>query len=66
MVFTTAEPTTAEPTTAVFGLCTRKWRIFALEGDPPTITRILLSTVFFKSQNLRKAGTFCIQTLAFK
>ena len=26
--------TTEDPTTAIFGLCTRKWGIFALVGDP--------------------------------
>ena len=26
--------TTVDPTTAIFGLCTHKWGIFALVGDP--------------------------------
>ena len=26
--------TTANPTTTIFGLCARKWGIFALVGDP--------------------------------
>ena len=31
---TYAKTTNAVPTTAVFGLCTCKWGIFALVGDP--------------------------------
>ena len=50
--------TTEVPTTTIFGLCTRKWGIFGLVGDPPTVllTWILFNKVFFKSQNPCKVG----------
>ena len=48
--------TTANPITVDFGLCTRKWGIFALV----LLTWSLRNTVFYKSQNPRKAGTLCI------
>ena len=40
--------TTADPTTAIFGLCIRKWGIFALSRGPLTVplTRILRNVVF--------------------
>jgi hypothetical protein len=53
--------TTPDPSIAIFGLCTRKWGIFALVGDTISPANANLSTAFFfKSQNPRKAGTLYI------
>ena len=46
---------TADPITMISGLCTHKCRIFASVGG----STVPLTHILCKSQNLRKAGTFC-------
>ena len=41
--------TNADPTIAVFGLCTRKWGIFALVRDPPQSHKIHVLLYFAES-----------------
>ena len=54
-VYTTyANFTTTDPTTAVLGLCTHKWGIFALVGDPLQFhKREFHGTQFFSSPKIR-------------
>ena len=52
---------TKDPTTWIFGQCMCKWGVFALVGDP--LQSHSRGAVFFKSQNLRVAGTPCADIL---
>ena len=53
--------TKAVSTTTVFGLCTCKWGDFGVSRGLTTVplTQISCDTVFSKSQNACKVGTFC-------